>query len=113
MPPTEGRPPKACHARTGISRQKNTKRKSIPLAPALARGPIVVLFDQYLVLRHELFAAVSVHFGAHGYGQVAPDVLEDVGDLVGLALRPAVAGAGIVACLLLGVVLLLIALLGL
>src|SRR5579885_1947682 len=72
-------------------------RGSLPLLAALLGGGRVVAADQLLVLRHEALAAVGVHLGPHGLGQVAPDVLVEVGDLVGVLAAGVAAAAGVVA----------------
>src|SRR5215471_16376837 len=57
---------------------------SISLATTFAGRAVVIALDEFFVLHHELLAAVGVHFGAECFGQMAPDVFIDVGDLVGL-----------------------------
>src|SRR5262249_52080267 len=69
-----------------------------------------IALDEFFVLHHELLAAVGVHFGAECFGQMAPDVFIDVGDLVGLTCLTTTAATRVIGGLL-GVLILLIALL--
>src|SRR5262245_58225885 len=73
---------------------------SIAFATAFTGGSVVILLDQLLVLGHEPVLAVGVHLLAERFGEMAPDVFVDVGDLVWLALLAAVAATGSVAGLL-------------
>src|SRR5262249_14162084 len=88
-------------------RQKTTTGTHglVSFAALLGNGAVIAL-ELVLVLVHELLAGVRHHLGAQRLGQVAPDVLVHLGELVHLFL-PAVAAAALFAVVLRRLVLLL------
>src|SRR5262249_38814431 len=58
----------------------------VSLAAALLGNGGIVLLEQLVVLGHELFARIRVHFHAERFGQVAPNVFVELGELVGRPL---------------------------
>src|SRR5437899_3317202 len=78
----------------------------VPRAAFLFGQAAVVLLQQIAVARHELVAVVVIDFLSQRLGQVAPDVLDDVGHLVRLtggvaAAEPRVSAVGLLVLVLL------------
>src|SRR5271166_2000121 len=58
-----------------VRKRRRFSMASIPLALALGRDRLVVLFDQVLVFGHVLFTAgIGIHLRPQRFGQVSPSI---------------------------------------